>query len=125
LRSQIQSLKTANMPKYVPAPVPVPVQTPVPAPMQVPVPAPMQVPVPAPMQVPVPAPMQSAPEPVETNDESDILDESDDEPSNFIEVNSSNINEIIKSDSEYLQQLNDSKSFNLTMDEGTTLDDFS
>jgi hypothetical protein len=43
---------------------------------------------------------------------------------NFIEVNSSNMENIINGDSEYLQQLSDSRIFNDKMDEETTLDDF-
>jgi hypothetical protein len=43
---------------------------------------------------------------------------------NFIEVNLSNMENIINGDSEYLQQLSDSCIFNDKMDEETTLDDF-
>jgi hypothetical protein len=42
----------------------------------------------------------------------------------FIEVNSSNISDVINGDSEYLQQLSDSRIFNDEMDETTTLVDF-
>ena len=53
-----------------------------------------------------------------------VSDDSDDDTSNFIEVNKSNMDTVINGDSEYLQQLNDNKSFNMTMDEGTSLEDF-
>ena len=54
----------------------------------------------------------------------EVSDDSDDEDSSFIEVNSSTIGSIIQGDNDILQNLRDSDMFNNTMDEGTTLDDF-
>jgi len=62
------------------------------------------------------------PEPVkkiESESDSDAENES-----SYIEVNSSNINSIVNGDSVMLNALRSADDFNLTMEEGTTLDDF-
>lgn len=59
-----------------------------------------------------------------SNKSLEIESDSDDD-SNFIEINTGNIGEILNADTDYLEQMRDSSMFNTTMDEGTTLDDFS
>ena len=62
--------------------------------------------------------------PVKLENSYDESSDSDNEDSSFIEVNSGNFNHILNGDSEVLQNLRDSDTFNNMMDEGTTLDDF-
>ena len=62
--------------------------------------------------------------PVKLEISDDESSDSDNEDSSFIEVNSGNFNHILNGDSEVLQNLRDSDTFNNMMDEGTTLDDF-
>jgi hypothetical protein len=59
-------------------------------------------------------------------DEASIHSDDSDEGggSNFIEINSCNIGQILNSDEECLQHMHDSSVFNTEMDEGTTLNDF-
>ena len=56
---------------------------------------------------------------IESESDSDAENES-----SYIEVNSSNINSIVNGDSVMLNALRSADDFNLTMEEGTTLDDF-
>ena len=62
--------------------------------------------------------------PVKLENSYDESSDSDNEDSSFIEVNSGNFSHILNGDSEVLQNLRDSDTFNNMMDEGTTLDDF-
>jgi hypothetical protein len=70
------------------------------------------------------------PKVIATTIEEDMNEESDDDKlqnsdSNFIEVNNNNISSILDGDADILQNLHNTDIFDNTMEEGTTLDDFS
>ncbi len=111
---------------------PSPVQRP-PSPVQSP-PSPVQRP-PSPVQRP-PSPVQRPPSPVQRPPSPPVIETAPESPKNmsplqlpssensYIEVNNDNISTIVHGDSEYFQQLSDTRIFNDRMDDGTTLDDY-
>ena len=65
-------------------------------------------------------------EPIESGTSGhESIDVAETDNNSFVEVTNDNINSIINGDNEYLQQMKDSDSFSVHMNEGTTLDDFS